>query len=157
MGRRSCLLMSFSVITQRLPMDVLQGHMKWPLFDNSGSMPEMGAPRLRKRCCPAPPKPGLRSPARPGHGPISGPVSGPVTGHWPGRVMIRSLVRSAANHRSLARSPARSPPATSQQLFFIHATFFSKFYPCIAHKRVSEVGMTNPFSKFYPCIAHTKG
>ena len=33
----------------------------------------------------------------------------------------------------------------------------SKFSPCIAHKRVSQVGMTTSFSRFSPCIAHTKG
>ena len=37
------------------------------------------------------------------------------------------------------------------------ATSLSKFSPCLAHKRVSQVGMTTSFSRFCPCIAHTKG
>ena len=35
-------------------------------------------------------------------------------------------------------------------------TSFSKFYPCLAHKRVSQVEMATSFSKFYPRVAHQR-
>ena len=36
------------------------------------------------------------------------------------------------------------------------ATSFSKFDPCMAHKRVSQVEMATSFSKFYPRVAHQR-
>ena len=125
-------------------------------------------------------RPGHRSPARspvrsPARSPARSPVTGPArsrsglrpghrSGHRPGPVMIRSPVRSAARLRPGLRPGHRPPNAghrtcNQSTTFLFHATFFLKLYPCIAHKRVSEVGigMTTPFSKFYPCIAHTKG